>query len=380
MSGTLYAANMLQSGTGFMISGLIGIMFGFFLEQAGFGSSRKLTAIFYFKDMAVLKVMFTAVLVTMVGYQYLVALGWLAQNQIYLLETYWLAQTVGGLIFGVGFVVGGWCPGTAVVGLASAKLDALVFLIGVLLGSILFNELFALIRPIYEGMRGSALFLYDLLNISPELLIFLFCLFAVVLFIGSTRIERWTGKLPKVSPGRLKSHARAAVVLILFAAGLFITPQRTYETATLKTVRSHFLNEVAQAEDHIEPMELAEKMMKNSPHIIVVDIRSPEEYNLFHLRGAINIPLEMLAEKAHEKLPKDIDVVLYSNGTTHAAQAWTELRHWGWSNIRVLTDGILAFWRECLTPPSLAGLTDEQMSKELLASFNARKAAFLGKE
>ncbi|MCJ7818423.1 MAG: hypothetical protein MUP25_01230, partial [Syntrophales bacterium] len=75
MNTTLFAAGTLQTGVGFMMSGLIGIMFGFFLEQAGFGSSRKLTGVFYFRDMAVIKVMLTAVIVAMVGYQYLVAFG-----------------------------------------------------------------------------------------------------------------------------------------------------------------------------------------------------------------------------------------------------------------------------------------------------------------
>ena len=142
MIGTLYAMDMLQGGVGFMMSGLIGILFGFFLEQAGFGSSRKLTAIFYLRDMAVLKVMFTAVVVALLGYRYLVATGWLMPGQVHVLDTYWGAQMLGGLLFGVGFVVGGWCPGTAFVGLASAKVDALVFLVGAVLGSVFFNELF----------------------------------------------------------------------------------------------------------------------------------------------------------------------------------------------------------------------------------------------
>ena len=61
------------------------------------------------------------------------------------------AQIVGGLIFGVGFVMGGWCPGTAAVGLASGRLDALVFLAGAGIGSVLFNEMFGLLKGIYPG-------------------------------------------------------------------------------------------------------------------------------------------------------------------------------------------------------------------------------------
>ena len=58
MIDTMYQLDTLDSARAFLASLLIGIAFGFFLERAGFGSSRKLTGVFYFKDMAVIKVMF----------------------------------------------------------------------------------------------------------------------------------------------------------------------------------------------------------------------------------------------------------------------------------------------------------------------------------
>ena len=63
----LYAAGLLDSPLGLGIATLIGVLFGFWLERAGFGSSRKLTAIFYFQDFAVLRVMFSAIVVAAVG-------------------------------------------------------------------------------------------------------------------------------------------------------------------------------------------------------------------------------------------------------------------------------------------------------------------------
>ena len=375
MNATLYAMDALQTGTGFMMACLLGILFGFFLEQAGFGSSRRLTGIFYFKDMAVLKVMFTAVVVAMVGYHYLVALGWLRPAHVYMLDTYWLAQIIGGLIFGAGFVMGGWCPGTAVVGVASAKLDALVFLAGVVLGSVLFNELFFIVRPIYESLHGGTLFLYDSLNVPRNWLILIFALIAIAMFTGSSWIERLSGIWPGPSPARLRRRVLAASALALAAAGLLVTPERTPRISA-GGFPAGFLSEVAGAEDHIDAMELSRLITAGNPGLVVVDLRSPEEYDQFHLRGAIHIPLERLPAEADARLPRDGLVVLYSNGTTHAAQAWLELRHWGWTNARVLTDGLLGFWRECLTPPSLSGLIDEQTSKGQFAAFAARKAFF----
>ena len=377
MSGTLYATGSLQTGVGFMISGLLGILFGFFLEQAGFGSSRKLTGIFYFRDMAVLKVMFTAVITSMVGVHYLLALGWLSQSQIYMLETFWAAQIVGGLIFGIGFVVGGWCPGTAVVGLASAKWDALVFLVGVILGSILFNEVFPLIQPLYEGMRGGNLFLWELLNLPPKGLILIVCLLAIGLFTLSTRIESRADPLLKPSKIAFKRHVLSAAVLVLMAAFLLIVPQRRPPIPE-PVARAGFLQEVEQAGDHVDPMDLAHRVISGKSKITLVDLRSGEDYARFHLRGAIHIPLATLAQEADRRLPRDGLVVLYSNGTTHAAQAWTELRHWGWTNVKVLTDGLIGFWRECLTPPSLDGFTDEGTSHKRYKAFIDRKTFFIG--
>ena len=80
------------------------------------------------------------------------------------MPTVYGAQIVGGLIFGVGFVMGGWCPGTAAVGLASGKLDALVFLGGAVLGSIIFNELFPVIQPLYTWGNQGVVFIYQTLD------------------------------------------------------------------------------------------------------------------------------------------------------------------------------------------------------------------------
>lgn len=134
----LYAQDLLQQPIGLLLSLLVGAGFGFWLERAGFGSSRKLTAIFYLRDFAVLKVMFAAMATAAIGLHGLAALGRVDLAALFVPESVLWPQAVGGLVFGVGFVAGGWCPGTAAVGLASGKLDALVFLVGAGLGSLVF--------------------------------------------------------------------------------------------------------------------------------------------------------------------------------------------------------------------------------------------------
>lgn len=382
MSGTLFALDQLDTPFGFAMAGLIGVLFGIFLEQAGFGSSRRLTGIFYFQDMAVLKVMFTAVVTAMIGYTTLTALGWLKPAEVYPLETYWGAQAVGGLIFGAGFVIGGWCPGTALVGVASAKLDAVVFLAGAAIGSIMFSEFFDAVAPLYSGACAGAITLGQSLHVPNKLLVVAFAAVAALAFAGSTWLEQKFGGAPAVADDARKRHRWAAAIMIgaaLIAVALpsgTATPQRDASPAQAPAEATGLLAEVAQAEDHIEPLDLAERLMRGEKDLTVVDIRPEEDYRRFSIRGAINIPLEQLESRA-SALPRKGTVVLYSNGTTHAAQAWMALRNLGISNVLVLTDGILAFWRACLTPPSLSGVSDERSSAPRRAAFEARRAYFI---
>ena len=117
-----------------LLAALLGIGFGWFLERSGFGSAKKLTAVFTLRDFGVYRVMFTALLTTMIGVQLLAALGLMDLGLLELSTTYILAMTLGGILFGAGFYFGGFCPGTAVVSFVRGRLDALLFLVGIVLG------------------------------------------------------------------------------------------------------------------------------------------------------------------------------------------------------------------------------------------------------
>ena len=120
---------------------VLGIGFGFALERAGFGSARKLTAVFYLYDMAVVKVMFTAIVTAMTGLAVLAAVGMLDLAELYVEPTSLLAQTVGGLVFGAGFILGGYCPGTSIAAIATGRKDGIAFALGMLAGVMAYVEL-----------------------------------------------------------------------------------------------------------------------------------------------------------------------------------------------------------------------------------------------
>lgn len=126
-----------------MISGLVcGVLFGFVLENAGFGSPCKLTAQFQLHDWSVFKVMFTAIVVTALGLYGLRTAGLMPADAVFVPTSFLMAAAVGGAFVGAGFAIGGYCPGTSVVGLFSGRLDALVFLVGLLLGTVVFAGLY----------------------------------------------------------------------------------------------------------------------------------------------------------------------------------------------------------------------------------------------
>ena len=100
-----YSMGYFGEQTSFLIALFIGISFGFWLERAGFGNSTKLAAQFYFTDMTVLKVMFTAIITAMLGLMYMTLFGWIDISMIYVNPTFLGAQAIGGLILGVAVVL-----------------------------------------------------------------------------------------------------------------------------------------------------------------------------------------------------------------------------------------------------------------------------------
>lgn len=164
-----------------------GALFGFVLENAGFGSPRKLTAQFRLSDWSVFKVMFTAIVVAALGLAVLTAAGWLPADEIFVPEALLGAAAIGGALVGAGFAVGGYCPGTSVVGLCSGRLDALVFLLGLLLGTVGFAAGFGLFEPwTTAGAFAGGDTLSDWLHVPSWALGLLLAAVAVVVFrVGS---------------------------------------------------------------------------------------------------------------------------------------------------------------------------------------------------
>ena len=349
---TFFGSGTLDTSGAFLAAFVIGLLFGLALERSGFGSSRRLAGVFYLEDMAVVKVMFTALVTAMLGLAYLLTFGWISADALYFMPTVYGAQLVGGLLFGVGFVMGGWCPGTSAVGIASGKLDALTFFGGALMGSILFNEVFSLIKPLYTWGEAGVIFIYQSLGLSLGAFALLFTLLAVACFWIVEFIEANRGKGGDLFGSRfLKTFSLTLVVL---AFGLSLTGGQMSQGVVVREEPGEveLLGLIATGRDHMEPEELADRLLAGEPGIRVVDIRSKREYQAFHIRGAVNVRLQELPGYLAPFKNRDL-IILYSNGMTHPAQARDSLARQGFTNVYFLTDGLQGFMERCLKPVSL---------------------------
>jgi uncharacterized protein len=190
MNAPFFKFGAFGDETSLLVAFVIGIGFGFCLERAGFGSAKKLVSQFYLDDLAVFKVMFTAIVTAMLGVFYLGWLGVLDLSLLYLTPTNIWPQIVGGLVLGFGFVIGGYCPGTSLVAAATGRIDGLVFVLGVAAGTYALGESFPLIRGFYESGALGRLTLPQAFHMSYGLVVFLVVVMAVGGFIGAEWVER----------------------------------------------------------------------------------------------------------------------------------------------------------------------------------------------
>jgi hypothetical protein len=169
---------------------LTGILFGFFLEKAGFGNAKVLIKQFYLTDMRMFKVLFSAIVTAMLGIYWLSYFRILDITQIYINGTWLWPQILGGILFGFGFVLCGLCPGTSCVAAFTGKLDGLAVMGGMIAGIIIFGESSPSLNKYLNFSDLGDITIYELLNMNYGLLIFLIVIFAIIAFWLVGKVEQ----------------------------------------------------------------------------------------------------------------------------------------------------------------------------------------------
>jgi hypothetical protein len=179
----------------------IGIAFGWCLESAGMGSARKLAAQFYLTDLTVFKVMFSAIVTAMLGLFWLGRLGVLDLSRVYIPETFILPQLVGGLVFGIGFAVGGLCPGTSCVAAVTGRLDGVALVCGMFSGVLATGLFFPALQGFYERTPRGVLTLPQVAHLPYGVIVLLVVLVALAGF----RVADWIEQHPR-EPARTRPN------------------------------------------------------------------------------------------------------------------------------------------------------------------------------
>ncbi len=193
--GPLITQEIIGANWNFVLAFVLGIFFGIVLEQAGFSSSRKLAGVFYGYDFVVLRVFFTAAITAMTGLLFFHHFEWIDLSLVYVNPTYLPSAIVGGVIMGLGFIVGGFCPGTSVCAVAIGKIDAMFFLVGIFLGVFLFGLSYNYVVDfVFAGDLGP-IKVFESLGISQGLFAFLLIVIAITAFYVTRAIEKRVKKV-----------------------------------------------------------------------------------------------------------------------------------------------------------------------------------------
>ena len=275
----LYSFDAFSYATAMAIGTVIGFFFGLVLEGAGFGKSQNLVAQFYGDDMRVFKVMFSAIVTAMIGMGILGGIGLMDLSALAVPATYLWPQIVGGLILGAGFVISGYCPGTAVVSMATGYVDGLVTIIGIMIGTLGFGLVYPALEGLYLSGEMGSLQLMSVFGLPWPILTVGVTVTAVGCFFAAEAFERWLAARQNTEPPAGSLQVRNLSFAIMGAgAALGILTMALPQPVEAEVV--------VDAED-VEATDLARRIVEDPTSLYIVDIREPEVCAKERIMGAI---------------------------------------------------------------------------------------------
>ncbi len=320
---------------------IIGIGFGYILEQAGFSSSRKLAGVFYGYDFVVLRVFFTAGITAMTGLMFLGYLGWVDLSLLYVNPTYLYSAIIGGAIMGFGFIMGGYCPGTSFVGAIIGKIDAMVFIIGSFIGIFVFGHFYDTFEPVYTGNFLGHIYVYDSLGISKSWFAFILVVVALIAFLLTQMIEDRVNDFSEEAISNRPSYRLPALLLIAAVFLFFFLPDER------KSRMSEVPAEVLQEEifgdaAYVSVQRVIHQIKNHHDDLILIDARDIEEYEHFSLPGALNMSAQDVLNRSWRNIfRKDHRMkVFFGNGNSEATMAFMTARRAGYNNVFVMDGGL----------------------------------------
>lgn len=331
----------------FIVALIIGIFFGAILEQAGFSTSKKLVGLFYGYDFIVLRVFFTAGIVAMVGVIAFEHFGLLDINLTYVNPTFLWSALVGGLIMGLGFVIGGFCPGTSICAAAIGKIDAMIFIGGSFIGVLIFAEGYPAWEGLYKAGNWGNVRIFDTLGMQQTIFAFILTAVALLMFWLVSIIENKVNGIKK--PLFRFTPYYVAIGAIGFVLSL---------SAFVLTERKDALQELVSDKEFVKSYniktmsvdELAYRLMRDDTKLQIFDFRSLEEFKKQSLPGSTSFTFDNLFEKEPSNILNvrgKINLFLADDEFKQRQYAIIANRL-GFKNVEILEGGLKKFDKDIL--------------------------------
>ena len=353
-----FVPDLIPEQLNLVVALILGVAFGYVLEQAGFSSSRRLAGLFYGYDFTVLRVFFTAATTAMAGVVLLAHFGLLDLEAIYVNPTWLGPAVVGGAIMGVGFLLGGYCPGTSLCAAAIGKVDALFFVLGGALGVLGFGEAYPALHHFYESGSLGPILVFDSLGVSRGVFAALLIAIAVVAFGVTTWVERRVAgpAAPSAAFSRGR-HLAAGIAFVVLGVWLAMLPdRRDVLVARVSDPQYAAMHPVTT----MEPDELAFRIVDHEPSLRIIDLRDPKAFERLSLPGSKNLALAGLLGKDGIALfgPQHIKKVIVAASEDQERRACLLARAVGYENVVALRGGFPTFQELYLGEPA-ARASDE---------------------
>jgi len=168
------------------------------------------------------------------------------------------------------------------------------------------------------------------------------------------------------------------LILIMIIGAVIVAVLPRFEKIDKEICPYKLIDQATYADKYVSTDEVANAIINNDPSVILIDIRTPEEFAKFSLRGAMNIPMaDLLKDEYVDIFDQDVYTnVLYSNGSLLSSQAWLILKRMGYKNNHVMEGGLNRWVETIMKPkkPDFMG-SDEDFA---LYSFRKGASAFFG--
>ena len=169
---------MFDSPDKLLLGFFTGIVFGFLLQKGRVAKFRVIVGQFLLKDWTVVKVMVTAVSVGAVGVWMMVALGW---TSLSIKPAAFAGVIVGAILFGAGMAIFGYCPGTSIAACGEGRRDAMVGVVGMLTGAVVYVAAFPAVQRMVNGLGNlGEVTLPALTGLSPWIFVGALALLAIL--------------------------------------------------------------------------------------------------------------------------------------------------------------------------------------------------------